>query len=74
MNNNITTIKDFIYKNLNLQSNIFDCIINEIKNKTTNSAGKTLKSFSNADGKLISNKFDINSPSIAHTIDELKLK
>jgi hypothetical protein len=28
-----------------------------------NSAGKTLKSFSNADGKLISNKFDINSQS-----------
>jgi len=28
-----------------------------------NSAGKTLESFSNADGKLISNLFDINSPS-----------
>jgi len=48
MDNNITIIKDFIYKNLNSQSNIFDCIINEIENKTTNS--------------------------IAHTIDELKLK
>lgn len=46
--NNIDLIKQFIYKNINSQSNIFDCIINEIENKTTNS--------------------------IAHTIEELKLK
>ena len=46
--NNIDLIKQFIYKNINSQSNIFDCIINEIENKITNS--------------------------IAHNLDELKLK
>jgi hypothetical protein len=54
-------------KNNDIKSSytLFNKLLNDHINNIyiMNSAGKTLKSFSNADGKLISNLFDINSPS-----------